>query len=203
MTNSRLRNAAIAALMFLPLAAYAQTPPASPADPPLGPQSGAPSSRSSNLADPSGEGAAALQESASAQVHPAYVLPGTRPLESLVGMTLAAAFAAFGPPDEVFSVRGDQAWEDDVVFYYSDHTYLFWFKDRVWQVRADERYSAQVIGVKMNESRSDVEAALGPPFHTGSDSDIFILPGNGFPVRARLFFADGSLSDLYIYRGDF
>lgn len=130
-------------------------------------------------------------------------LPGERPLASLLGMTLSEATASFGAPDQVFPVRGEKAWEDDVVFYYSDHSYLFWFRDRVWQVRVDRRFAGKAIGVSMGDSKSAVESVLGKPFHVGSDSEIFILPDRGFPVRARLFFTDGRLSDLYVYRGDF
>lgn len=130
-------------------------------------------------------------------------LPGARPLPSLLGMTLKQASEAFGPPAQVFPVRGHKAWEDDVVFYYHDHSYLFWFRDRVWQVRVDRRFAGKAIGVKMGESRSTVTTVLGKPFHVGQHSEIFILPDRGFPVRARLFFTDDKLSDIYVYRGDF
>lgn len=130
-------------------------------------------------------------------------LPGEKPLASLLGMTLKQADVAFGPPTQVFPVRGQQAWEDDVVFYYPDHSYLFWFRDRVWQVRVDRRFAGKAIGLKMGESRSAVQGVLGKPFHVGRSSEIFILPDRGFPVRARLFFTDDKLSDLYVYRGDF
>ena len=133
----------------------------------------------------------------------AKILPGERPLGSLLGMTLAAAMAEFGAPEEVFPLRGRKAWEDDVVFYYPDHSYLFWFRNRVWQVRVDRRFSGSILGLKMGESRNKVRDVLGAPFHTGNDSEIFILPDRGFPVRARLFFAADELSDVYVYRGDF
>lgn len=130
-------------------------------------------------------------------------LPGEHPLASLLGMTLKEAAAVFGPPAQVFPVRGAKVWEDDVAFYYPDHSYLFWFRDRVWEVRVDRRFSGTAIGVRMGDERAEVEKVLGRPFHTGVDSEIFILPNRGFPVRARLFFTAGRLSDLYVYRGDF
>lgn len=130
-------------------------------------------------------------------------LPGGHPLASLLGMTLKTATADFGAPEEVFPVRGKKAWEDDVVFYYRDHSYLFWFRDRVWQVRVDRRFTGTVLGLHMGDSKETVAKALGKPFYVGGESEIFILPNRGFPVRARLFFTDGGLSDLYVYRGDF
>jgi hypothetical protein len=131
------------------------------------------------------------------------VFPGERPPALLLGMTLETAVAEFGAPGQVFPVRGQEAWEDDVVFYYADHSYLFWFRDRVWQVRVDRRFSGSILGLKMGESREKVQSVLGIPFHADNDSEIFILPDRGFPVRARLFFTADELSDIYVYRGDF
>lgn len=134
---------------------------------------------------------------------PRHSFPGERPLAALLGMTLKEAAAAFGPPEQVFPVRGAKPWEDDVAFYYRDHSYLFWFRDRVWEVRVDRRFGGTAIGVRMGETRAEVAKVLGKPFHVGTDSEIFILPGRGYPVRARLFFTEDHLSDLYVYRGDF
>lgn len=130
-------------------------------------------------------------------------LPGAHPPGSLLGLTLAQATADFGAPAEVFPVRGKAAWQDDVVFYYPDHSYLFWFRNRVWQVRVDRRFKGTILGLQMGDSRQKVEKVLGTPFHVGGSSEIFILPDRGFPVRARLFFTDNKMSDLYVYRGDF
>jgi len=130
--------------------------------------------------------------------------PGSRDLPDLLGLTLQGAFSGFGVPEEIFPLRGSAAWQDDVVFYYPDHSYLFWYQDRVWQVRVDRRYALPVLGgVTMGSSTADVEGILGTPFHTGTNSLVFILPDRGYPVRARLFFTDDKLVDLYVYRGDF
>lgn len=131
------------------------------------------------------------------------LFPGSKAPASLLGMTLAQVAVDFGAPVQVFPVRGGEAWQDDVVYYYPDHSYLFWFRDRVWQVRVDRRFAGEVLGLKMGESRARVEQVLGSPLHESAQSEIFILPDRGFPVRARLFFTDGTLSDLYVYRGDF
>ncbi len=167
----------------------ASSPDASSADP----QGAAP--------NVSGVPAAATVASDAAVAKP---YPGSRDLPSLLGLTLKEVFAGFGVPEEVFPLRGAQAWQDDVVFYYPDHTYLFWFQNRVWQVRVDRRFTEPVLGgVTMGSSIAAVEAVLGTPFHTGVSSLIFILPDQGYPVRARLFFSDDKLVDLYVYRGDF
>jgi len=52
-------------------------------------------------------------------------------LAEIVGMELEKAYKDFGGPAEVFTVRGEEEWQDDVVFYYDSHFYLFWFENRV------------------------------------------------------------------------
>ncbi|HUX22412.1 MAG TPA: hypothetical protein VMW69_14305 [Spirochaetia bacterium] len=154
---------------------------------------------------PSGSGAQGTNSNSggvvSAGEHPS--LPGAQAPASLLGMTLSKATSDFGAPEQVFPVRGTQAWQDDVVFYYPDHSYLFWFRDRVWQVRVDRRFSGSILGLTMGDTRAQVDDILGAPFHEGQQSEIYILPDQGYPVRARLFFTEDKLSDLYVYRGDF
>ena len=53
----------------------------------------------------------------------------------LLGLTLADSFSRFGPPTSVGAVRGDAAWQDDVAFLYSKGYTLFFYGDRVWQLR--------------------------------------------------------------------
>ncbi len=190
---------AIVSFMLLPIALPAQETQSSAAPT----STGAPQRTDHDSAT----GATSTDPSTGAVANPqdsTPTLPGGRPLATLLGMTLKTATETFGAPEQVFPVRGRSAWEDDVVFYYPDHSYLFWFRDRVWQVRVDRRFVGTVIGgVSMGDSRGAVEQVLGKPFHVGLDSEIFILPDRGFPVRARLFFTDDRLSDLYVYRGDF
>lgn len=161
----------------------------------------------SNAAEGTGTPTSSSAREASSPAAPASThketLPGSHPPGALLGLTLDQATSDFGAPAEVFPVRGKEAWQDDVVFYYSDHSYLFWFRNRVWQVRVDRRFKGTILGLQMGDSRQQVEKVLGTPFHVGQNSEIFILPDRGFPVRARLFFTDDKMSDLYVYRGDF
>jgi hypothetical protein len=120
-----------------------------------------------------------------------------------LGFTLSEAAKTFGPPEEVFVYRGAEEWQDNVVFYFQDHLYLFWFENRVWQVRLDKRYEGEIAGFSMGMPKEDITSALGEPFFEDNDSWLYLLPDMGVPVRMRLFFEDGSLSDLYIFRGDF
>ncbi len=121
----------------------------------------------------------------------------------LIGLELQTALRSFGPPQHVYPIRGDQPWQDDVVFFYSTHLYLYWYDDRVWQVRFDRNFEGSVLGLSMGASREDAQKSLGKPIASREDWEIFQLPDRGFPVRARLFFTSDRLSDIYIYRSDF
>jgi hypothetical protein len=134
---------------------------------------------------------------------------------SLIGSTVAEAFAALGAPAEVFAYRGADSRQDDVVFYYPSHVYLFWFQNRVWQVRADGRYEGPFLGLTMGSSRDQVIAAVGRQFQELADSLVFLLQDasqlagadgrsrGAYPLRLRVFLQDGKASDAYLYRGDF
>jgi hypothetical protein len=120
-----------------------------------------------------------------------------------IGMEPRQAIAELGAPAEIFPLRGEAAGEDDVVFYYPRHLYLFWFGNRVWQVRLDRRYAGEIRGLRMGAGRQEVLAVLGRPLAELEDSLVFQLGDRGYPVRLRLFFDDDTLNDVYCYRGDF
>jgi hypothetical protein len=122
---------------------------------------------------------------------------------SLLGMELAEAFSTFGPPAEVFVQRGEQPWHDDVVFYYDRHLYLFWFQNRVWQLRVDRRYRDRFMGLRMGQVRSEVEQILGTPIARLEDSLIYQITDVGYPIRLRVVFEKTALIDAYLYRADF
>jgi hypothetical protein len=82
--------------------------------------------------------------------------------------------------------------------------YLFWYKDRVWQVRFDRRFTAGFQGLTPGMTRQEVEAVVKErPLVPNGDSLYFDLDGESFPVRVRLVFAGSDLSDIYVYRSDF
>jgi hypothetical protein len=133
---------------------------------------------------------------------PAAADSGIEPTRA-IGMGLKTAVETFGLPQSMFSFRGSEEARDDVVFYYADHMYLVWYKDRVWQVRYDRRSNAVVHGVSLGMSRQEVEAAVPErPLVENGDSLYFDLAGP-FPIRVRLVFAGGTLSDIYVFRSDF
>jgi hypothetical protein len=121
----------------------------------------------------------------------------------LIGLDISAAVAALGLPQQMFTWRGAEEREDNVVFYYPDFLYLFWFKDRVWQVRCDRRFASTVFGYTLGASREEVERASLRTLTPNGDSLYFDLSDGSFPLRVRLVFTASVLSDLYVYRSDF
>ena len=122
----------------------------------------------------------------------------------ILGMELKPVVDTLGLPRSMFTFRGSDETRDDVVFYYPDHMYLFWYKDRVWQVRFDRRAAAVVHGVSLGMTRSEVEAAVPErPLVSSGDSLYFDLDSATFPVRVRLVFSGETVSDIYVYRSDF
>lgn len=169
------RHAALAALVFLLLPAAAQTP-----------------SSASPAASPASAPAAASAAPEAAPLDPAGFL----------GASLAQAAAAFGPPDSVFAVRGPEEWQDDVVFRY-DGLDLYWFRDRVWQVRVQSAYGVSV-GDAADAAADAAAAKLGPPLARRDDALVYQLGGKAWPQRARFGLdGDGRVESIYVYRADF
>ena len=121
----------------------------------------------------------------------------------LIGLEIKDAVAACGLPEEMFSFRGTEENLDNVVFYYPDHRYLFWYKNRVWQVRCDRRFTGTVFGLTLGMTREQVEKAAPWVLIPNGDSLYFDLTERGFPVRVRLVFTSSVLNDIYVYRSDF
>ncbi len=137
---------------------------------------------------------------------PAQAAAAPAPLPALpevVGMDLPAAYRSFGAPREVFVVRGSEAWQDDVVFFFDNRLYLFWLRDRVWQVRLDRGFDGEFLGLRMGLPRADVRARLGEPLTEGEGDLLFHLEDVGYPIRLRLLFEGDRLVDAYCYRSDF
>jgi hypothetical protein len=121
----------------------------------------------------------------------------------LLGLDLKSAFQRFGPPLEVFPFRAAEEWQDNVVFFYPDRTYLFWYKGRVWQVRCDKLSTKTIFGLTLGMSRDEVMQKVKLPLIEQGDSLFFDIESGKFPFRVRLVFIGGDLTDVYVYRSDF
>ncbi len=120
----------------------------------------------------------------------------------LIGMDPAQLTAALGAPREIFTWRAADPIEDDIVFFYPDFRYVFWFQSRVWQVRFDNRYAGTVLGFSIGMRRSDVEAAGRGTLQESADSLFLSLDTGRYPVRVRLAMLDDRVDDIYVYRSD-
>ena len=122
---------------------------------------------------------------------------------SLIGMKPREALAVLGPPNEIYPYRGREDWQDNVIFFYSNRLYLFWYNNRVWQIRLDGEYSCSAFGFTMGDAKEKILNIMGEPFAQDDRSFIYFLPDKGYPLKMRLFFQDEKLNDFYLYRGDF
>jgi len=127
---------------------------------------------------------------------------GHDPLDFL-GMDMKAVSDSLGVPQDMFSFRGSDDSRDSVVFYYPDHVYLFWYKDRVWQVRYDKRYTDPVRGFTLGMTMAQAQAAATQTLVPNGDSLYFDINERAWPVRVRLLFTGDILTDVYVYRSDF
>ncbi len=121
---------------------------------------------------------------------------------ALLGMDPPELCSRLGLPDEVYPFRGESEAQDDVVFGYSDGLSLFFFRNRVWQVRIEPAYVLDGA-LPFFSSREQVVEVLGEPFAADGDSFIYLLPDRAYPVRMRIFFSEQGMDDIYIYRADY
>ena len=117
---------------------------------------------------------------------------------SLVGMRLAELIERYGPPKTVYAARGNELWQDDVVFRY-DKEDFFIFGDRVWQVRVASAY-----GVSVNDPKQAALLALGDKAQNMGDYLLMQLSGGDWQLTLRVNFNNaGLVSAIYIYRPDY
>ena len=123
---------------------------------------------------------------------------------AFIGTGVSDFIESWGFPDSVYPLRGDEPWQDDVVFYYSRGISFYLFKERVWQVRIDEHSPFSWRGIGPGSRSSEIAGALGKaPIHSESDWEVYFLAEMPFPLRLRVFYEDGQAVDFYLYRGDF
>ena len=119
-------------------------------------------------------------------------------ISSFIGMKLDGLIARCGPPDLVYSSRGEQIWQDDVVFVYNEGDFYI-FKDRVWQLGLKSAY-----GVTVGDSKPAVFLILGEEVSDHGEFLLLPLPPAGWPLMLRINFNDaGRVSAIFIYRPDF
>ena len=122
---------------------------------------------------------------------------GDDPL-SFVGMQLAELIEKFGPPRTVSTARGNEFWQDDVVFQYAEGDFYI-FRDRVWQVKLPS-----ACGISLRDSRAVALLVLGNEVQDRGDHLLLPLPAVGWPLMLRVNFNSvGLVAAIFIYRPDF
>ena len=116
---------------------------------------------------------------------------------SNIGLKLEDLFARYGAPKTVHAVRGDEDWQDDVVFVYNDYDFYI-YRDRVWQIGLKSGY-----GVKLGDSKAAVLRALGDKAQDAGDYMLYPLAGGAWPLSLRINFNSGRVSGIFVYRMDF
>lgn len=148
---------------------------------------------------------ALLAFSAFAQSGTLAAIPAILPDDptTYLGMGLAEAYERFGPPARVSSLRGEAAWQDDVVFSFGSAYALYWTGDRLWQLRFSSGYSGSVFGVFLGDGAEKVISLLGTPYFRGDSDLVFRLANRSYPVRLRVSLSGDKVSDIYVYRADY
>jgi hypothetical protein len=116
---------------------------------------------------------------------------------SYVGMTLTELIERFGVPMVVIAARGNEHWQDDVIFQYAEVDF-FIHRDRVWQVRLPS-----IQGIRSRERKAAVLLMLGDKAEDRGNHVLFFFFGKDWPLMLRVNFSDsGQVNAVYIYRPD-
>ena len=117
---------------------------------------------------------------------------------SFIGLRVDELVSRFGPPREVYASRGQEPWQDDVVFIYSDGEFYI-YKERVWQAALK---SAR--GISVGDTKPAVILSLGEGVVDQGEYILFSLPSVGWPMMLRVNFnSAGRVSAIFVYRSDY
>ena len=114
-----------------------------------------------------------------------------------VGLRLDDLIARFGIPQAVHAVRGNEYWQDDVVFVYSEGDFYI-YRDRVWQIGL-----RSVFGFRIGDAKALAMLVLGDKAQDRGDFILFPIPGGYWPLSLRISVSEGRISGIFVYRSDF
>lgn len=121
----------------------------------------------------------------------------------LLDWTLAEAWSRLGPPRSIQAVRGNEAWQDDVAFDYADGVTVYWYRNRLWQVRLSAGYGGSCFGFFLGDSADKALSLLGTPDRNEPGILEWRLPWRGYPAKLRILTRDGRILEAYVYRSDY
>ena len=114
-----------------------------------------------------------------------------------IGLKLEDLFLRYGVPNTVYTSRGNEYWQDDVVFAYSEWDFYI-YRDRVWQIGLKSGY-----GMKIGDAKAAALIALGDKARVEDDYLLYPLTGNAWPLSLRVNFNAGKISGIFVFRTDF
>jgi hypothetical protein len=133
-----------------------------------------------------------------AQNHPIYTGLDADEQLAFVGMMMADLIERFGSPRSVLAERGNETWQDDVIFQYNGADFYL-YRDRIWQVKI-----ASTHGVSNGDTRASVLLVLGDAAENRGDHVLMPINGRDWPLMLRVNFNNtGHVSAIYLYRPDF
>ena len=116
---------------------------------------------------------------------------------AFVGLTLQQLIDRFGVPRLVYAARGQEDWQDDVVFVY-DHGYFYIYRDRVWQVGL-----SSIRGIRRGDPQGMVYLRMGPNAVEQGGSIFYPLHEAPWPLMIRWDIdSAGRIKAIFIYRAD-
>jgi hypothetical protein len=118
-------------------------------------------------------------------------------IASIIGLRLEDLFLRFGVPKSVHAERGDEIWQDDVVFVYNEGDFYI-YSERVWQIRVHAGY-----GLKIGDPKAAVLLALADKALDKGDYLLYPITGGVLPLSMRVDFYEGRISGICVYRTDY
>lgn len=125
-----------------------------------------------------------------------------RQLIPYIGSDPRKAFTAFGIPVSLNVLRGEEPSLDDVVSVHDAGVYLFWYRDRVWQIGFGSYFTGTFESVKIGMKETDLTAKLGKPLLRDEKMIVYEIFHREFPVSMRFVIEQGKVSEMYLYRSD-
>ncbi|GMO36393.1 MAG: hypothetical protein Ta2F_12330 [Termitinemataceae bacterium] len=116
---------------------------------------------------------------------------------SYIGLSVSDIITGFGIPNSVYAVRGQEEWQDDVVFAYKNIDFYI-VKDRVWQISINK-----AIGINLGDPKGAVLLVLGNSAQDNNTHILQTLTGFNWPLQWRFNIKAGKVSAIYLYRLDY
>ena len=118
-------------------------------------------------------------------------------LFTLVGIRLDELIMRFGIPQTVYAARGEEHWQDDVVFVYNQGNFHI-YHDRVWQIGFRSAY-----GMNVGDLKAVAMLIFGENAYDAGSYILYPLPPGNWPLSLRVNISNDRISGIFVFRPDF